>query len=145
MFMGQFNHNLDAKNRLILPSSFREQLGNRCVITCGFEGCLTVYSESEWETFVSRLALLPETLKESRRITRMFLSGATACEFDKQGRVLLPQPLKDFAKIEKEVIIIGKLSKIEIWSNTAWEEYNTGDGAMTLEDAASKLPLGTEK
>lgn len=131
MFMGEYNHTIDAKGRLIVPAKFREALGDEFVVTKGLDGCLFVYSNSEWNAFEEKLRTLPLTNKNARQFTRFFLAGAAACEVDKQGRILLPQVLRGFAKLEKDVVLVGVASRIEIWSKEVWEEsVNTYDTDM---------------
>ncbi len=122
-----------------MPSRFREQLGETFVVTTGYEGCLTVYSEAEWEKFTQQLMSLPGHNADARRLLRMFSSGAVYCETDKQGRILLPAHLREYAKIEKEVIVIGAIARVEIWNSAAWEKYNHDEEAITLEEAAARL------
>ena len=138
-FMGEYEHNTDAKGRLIIPSRFRELLGDTFVITKGYEGCLIVYSNEEWDNFATRLASMPEHNADVRRLVRIFLSGATECEVDKQGRILIPARLREYAGIEKEVMVVGALSHVELWDSKKWEAYNNDEDAMTLEEAASNL------
>ena len=123
MFMGEFHHNLDEKNRLIIPSKFREELGKKFVVTRGLEECLFVYSLDEWEKIVSKLRSLPFTNKDARTFMRMFLSGATECELDNNGRINIPNPLKEYANIQKEVIVIGVNERLEIWSNEGFNNF----------------------
>ena len=139
MYIGQYCHNLDAKGRVIMPSRFREQLGETFVVTKGYEGCLSVYSEEEWEKFAAQLMSMPGHNADARRLLRMFSSGAVNCETDKQGRILLPAHLREHAGIEKEVMIIGAISRVEIWECAAWEKYNNDEDAMSLEEAAARL------
>ncbi|MBE7024432.1 MAG: division/cell wall cluster transcriptional repressor MraZ [Ruminococcaceae bacterium] len=139
MYIGQYFHNLDAKGRVIMPSRFREQLGENFVVTEGYEGCLSVYSEEEWNQFVNQLLSLPTHSADTRRVIRRLASGAVNCETDKQGRILLPAHLRDMAKIEKEVMIIGAITRVEIWDSAAWEKYNNDENAMSLEEATARL------
>ena len=104
MFMGEYNHTIDPKGRLIIPAKFREALGDEFVVTKGLDGCLFVYANTEWNNFEEKLRTLPLTNKNARQFTRFFLAGAAACEVDKQGRILIPQVLREFAKLEKTVI-----------------------------------------
>ncbi len=122
MFMGEYNHTIDAKGRFIIPAKFRETLGDKFIVTKGLDGCLFVYPKSEWSLFEEKLKVLPLTNKDARQFTRFFLAGAAACEVDKQGRILLPQVLRDFAQLEKEVVLIGVASRVEIWSKINWEQ-----------------------
>lgn len=131
MFMGEYNHTIDAKGRLIVPARFREILGDNFIVTKGLDGCLFVYPNDEWTRFEEKLKSLPLTNKNARQFTRFFLAGAAACEVDKQGRILLPQVLREFASLEKDVVLVGVASRIEIWSRERWDEsMNTYDGDM---------------
>ena len=131
MFMGEYNHTIDAKGRLIVPAKFREILGDNFIVTKGLDGCLFVYPNDEWTRFEEKLKSLPLTIKNARQFTRFFLAGAAACEVDKQGRILLPQVLREFACLEKDVVLVGVASRIEIWSRERWDEsMNTYDGDM---------------
>ena len=122
MFMGEYNHTIDPKGRLIIPAKFREALGDEFVVTKGLDGCLFVYANTEWNNFEEKLRTLPLTNKNARQFTRFFLAGAAACEVDKQGRILIPQGVREFAKREKDVVLVGVASRIEIWSKEVWEE-----------------------
>ena len=122
MFMGEYNHTIDPKGRLIIPAKFREALGDEFVVTKGLDGCLFVYANTEWNNFEEKLRTLPLTNKNARQFTRFFLAGAAACEVDKQVRILIPQVLREFAKLEKDVVLVGVASRIEIWSKEVWEE-----------------------
>ena len=131
MFMGEYNHTIDAKGRLIVPAKFREILGDNFIVTKGLDGCLFVYPNDEWTRFEEKLKSLPLNNKNARQFTRFFLAGAAACEVDKQGRILLPQVLREFASLEKDVVLVGVASRIEIWSRERWDEsMNTYDGDM---------------
>lgn len=123
MLMGEFHHNIDEKSRMIIPSKFREELGDRVVVTRGLEDCLFVYSEKEWSQIVTKLRSLPFTKKDVRSFTRIFLSGATVCEFDKQGRISISSPLTSYASLNKECVIIGVNDRLEIWSLEKWNSY----------------------
>ncbi len=128
MFMGEYNHTIDAKGRLIIPSKFREVLGDEFVVTKGMDGCLFVYDFSEWQVFAEKLRTLPMMDKDARQFTRFFLAGAATVEVDKQGRILLPAVLREFADITKDAVLIGVGSRIEIWSKDRWE------GTVTYQD-----------
>ena len=123
MFMGEFHHNLDEKNRLIIPSKFREELGKKFVVTRGLEECLFVYSLDEWNKIVEKLRSLPFTNKDARTFMRMFLSGATECELDPNGRILLPSNLINYCSLTKEAIILGVSERLEIWAEDKYEEF----------------------
>lgn len=122
MFMGEYNHSIDAKGRLIIPSKFRELLGEEFVITRGLDGCLSIYPMDEWGTFEEKLKALPLTSKSARTFSRFFVSGATSCEVDRQGRILIPQPLREFAGLDKDVVLTGNVNRIEVWSREKWSE-----------------------
>ena len=126
--MGEYNHTLDAKGRLIIPSKFREVLGDEFVVTKGMDGCLFVFADPEWRAFEEKLRSLPMIDKEARQFTRFFLAGAANVEVDKQGRILLPAVLREFADITKDAVLIGVGSRIEIWSKDRWE------GTVTYQD-----------
>ncbi|MBD3106830.1 division/cell wall cluster transcriptional repressor MraZ [Bacillus sp. AGMB 02131] len=123
MFMGEYHHNIDNKGRLIIPAKFREELGDEFVITRGLDQCLFGYSMDEWKQIEDKLKTLPLTKKDARAFTRFFFSGATECELDKQGRVNISSPLLNYAKLEKECVILGVSNRIEIWSKQQWEDY----------------------
>ena len=116
MFMGEYNHTIDAKGRMIVPSKFREQLGNEFVVTKGLDGCLFVYPNEEWHNIEEKFRTVPLTTKDARKFSRFFFAGAATCELDKQGRILLPAALREFAGLEKDVVLVGVGSRVEIWS-----------------------------
>ena len=128
MFMGEYNHTIDAKGRLIVPSKFRESLGDMFVVTKGLDGCLFVYDNNEWNAFEEKLKSLPLTNKDARTFVRFFLAGAAEVEVDKQGRILVPGVLREFAGLKKDVVLIGVASRIEIWDRERF------DGAAVYED-----------
>ncbi|KGR73799.1 division/cell wall cluster transcriptional repressor MraZ [Ureibacillus sinduriensis] len=123
MFMGEYQHSVDAKGRLIIPSKFREDLGNTFVITRGLDNCLFGYPMDEWRKLEEKLKELPMTKKDARAFARFFFSGATEVEIDKQGRINIPSTLTTYAKLEKECVVVGVSSKIEIWAKESWESY----------------------
>lgn len=136
MFMGEFNHSVDAKGRIIIPSKFREDLGEEFVITLGLDGCLFAYPENEWALFVEKLKTLPGT-KEARQLQRYFMAGAAACETDKQGRILIPAKLRESAVLEKDIVFVGVLNKIEIWSKERWDKNNDYDDVDAIAERMS--------
>lgn len=136
MFMSQYNHTVDAKGRLIVPSKFRDQLGDEFVVTKGMDGCLFVYANEDWKAFEEKLATLPMTNKEARMFTRFFLAGAATLEVDKQGRILLPANLREFASLEKDVVLVGVGTRIEIWSKENWENM---DADQDMESVAASM------
>ena len=121
MLIGEYHHNIDEKGRLIIPAKFREEIGNSFVATRGLDGCLFIYSMNEWEKIVSKLKTLPFTRKDARTFNRFFMSGATVCEFDKQGRINLPGTLINYANIKKECTIIGVNDRLEIWASDIFD------------------------
>ncbi|HLQ71765.1 MAG TPA: division/cell wall cluster transcriptional repressor MraZ [Bacillota bacterium] len=123
MFMGEFNHNIDMKGRIIVPSKFRDGLGDSFVVTRGLDKCLFAYPMDEWEILETKLKKLPLTKKDARAFTRFFFSGAVECEVDKQGRINIPQPLRNYAALEKECVVIGVSNRIEFWAEEKWEDY----------------------
>ncbi len=140
MLMGEFHHNIDDKARLVMPSKFREELGESFVITRGLDGCLFVYSNVEWQKLVEKLKNLPFTKKDARSFLRFFLSGATNCTLDKQGRMIIPTPLVSYANLNKECLVIGMNDRLEIWSREKFDvmfkenEENMSDLAESLFD-----------
>lgn len=123
MFMGEYRHTMDEKGRVIMPAKFREALGENFVITRGLDNCLFVYPHSEWQVLEEKLKRLPLTRQDARAFVRYLLSGAAECEFDKQGRVPIPNSLRDHGLINKDVVIIGVANRIELWSKEKWDEY----------------------
>lgn len=123
MFSGEYEHSLDSKGRIIMPSKFREALGGVFYITKGLDRNLLVYDAKAWQEFYEKLSKLPMADKSARGFSRLFLSGAVECEADKQGRVLLPATLRNYAGIQKNATIIGNGDKIEIWSSENWNNY----------------------
>ncbi|MCF0132171.1 MAG: division/cell wall cluster transcriptional repressor MraZ [Pseudobutyrivibrio sp.] len=142
MFMGEYSHNIDAKNRLIMPAKFREQLGDKFIATKGLDGCLFVYPVSEWETIEAKFREIPLTTKDARKFLRFFFAGAAECEIDKQGRVLIPPTLKEYAHLEKEVVSVGVLNRVEIWSKEKWLSDNTYDDMDEIAEHMAELGLG---
>ena len=132
MFMGEYSHNIDAKGRMIVPSKFREQLGDEFVVTKGLDGCLFVYPNEEWQNIEEKFRNVPLTSKDARKFSRFFFAGATTCEVDKQGRILLPAVLREFAGLEKEVVSVGVLKRIEIWDKNSWQAITSYDDADDL-------------
>ncbi|MFT8361750.1 MAG: division/cell wall cluster transcriptional repressor MraZ [Sporolactobacillus sp.] len=123
MFMGEYNHSIDMKGRLILPAKFREELGETFVVTRGLDQCLFVYPHAEWKRLEEKLKTLSFTKKDARAFTRFFFSGASVCELDKQGRVSISTGLRDYAHLQKECAVIGVSTRIEIWNQEIWADY----------------------
>ena len=124
VFIGEYQHILDPKGRVIMPSKFRDGLGDKFVVTKGLDHCLFVYPQNEWQELERKLRTLPLTSKDARAFTRFFFAGATECELDKQGRILIPANLREYAELTKELVIIGVASRVEIWSKGKWDDYN---------------------
>jgi len=140
MFMGEYNHTIDAKGRLIIPAEFRKLLGVEFVLTKGLDGCLYIYPMDEWEAFEEKLRALPLTNKNARTFSRFFVAGAVSCELDKQGRILVPQTLREFAGLDKDVVVMGNLNHIEVWSKEKWSENCSYDDMDSI--AESMLDMG---
>ncbi len=138
MLMGEFHHNIDEKNRLVIPSKFRSELGEEFIITRGLDKCLFIYSMSEWNKLVNKLNTLPFTQKNARNFTRFFLSGAINAEFDRSGRVSITSPLIEYADINKECVIIGASDRLEIWSKESWDKF-LSDNEENFSDIAENL------
>jgi len=137
MFIGEYEHALDSKNRIIVPAKFREELGNKFILTKGLDGCLYAYPLSEWKTLEEKMKKLPLTNKNARAFVRFFFSGANEMELDKQGRVLIPQSLSEYAAVKKEIVSIGVSNRVEIWSKENWEEYNNSN--IDFDDIAEQM------
>ena len=116
MFIGEYEHSVDAKGRVIMPAKLREDIGEKFIVTKGLDGCLFAYSYEEWTNFEGKLKTLPLTNKNARDFVRFFLSGAVECEFDKQGRINLVNSLIEYAGLKKECTIIGVNDRLEIWA-----------------------------
>ena len=123
MLSGEYRHNLDAKGRIIMPTKLREELGDTFYVMHGFEGCLAVRSVEEFENLSNSVGALPGVSRDVRRIQRVMNSSACPCEADKQGRFVIPPQLRAFAKLEKEIVIVGVGKYAEIWDKDRWEDY----------------------
>lgn len=137
MFIGEYQHSIDAKGRIIVPSKFREELGYRLIMTKGLDNCLFLYSMEEWKKFEDKLVNLPIASKEARAFVRYFFSGAVECEIDKQGRLTIPPHLRDHARIGKELVTIGVMSRVEVWSRQEWEQYDSS--SLGYDEIAEKM------
>lgn len=124
--MGEYQHTIDDKGRMIIPAKFRDELGERFVVTRGLDKCLFVYPESEWRLIEQKLKTLPFTRSDARAFTRFFFSGAIECELDKQGRVNIAANLRQYSELMKDCVVIGVSNRVEIWSKDVWEEYFSG-------------------
>lgn len=138
MFMGTFYNSIDSKNRMIVPQKHREQLGGRCVLTKGLDQCLYIYSMEDWEKQMEKISQLPESDPKIRAFIRHYCANATECEFDKQGRTVIPAELRAYAGIDKELVTMGAMSKIEVWSKDVWDKPDN-DSKMDTEDFADAL------
>jgi MraZ protein len=142
MFYGEYLHSIDRKGRLILPAKFREVAKSHFIekfyITRGLDKCLFMFPEEEWRTQESKLKSVPFTKQQSRTFNRLYFSGAVEILFDNQGRILIPQYLKDFAEIKKDVVIVGVSNRVEIWARNKWEEFY-GNSRQSFEEIAEKL------
>ena len=142
MFYGEYEHSIDNKGRLIIPSKFREAFKEydieKCYITRGLDKCLFLFTESEWRSQESKFKSISFTRSEARKFNRLYFSGASQIECDKQGRILIPKYLKDFAGIKRDVMLIGVSNRIEVWSKDVWSEYYNSS-KESFEDIAEKL------
>lgn len=142
VLMGEYQHNIDAKGRLILPAKLRAELGEKFIATKGLDTCLFVYGREEWAILEKKLKQLPLAKPEARAFVRFFFAGAAEMECDKQGRILLPPNLREYAGLDKDVVIIGVSNRAEIWSKEAWEDYNGQLGPSVAQMAETLVDLG---
>jgi len=138
MFMGEYHHNIDEKGRLIMPSKFRDALGDSFIVTRGMDSCLFVYPKESWDNLTNELNTLSFTKKDVRAFQRFFLSGATMCEFDKQGRINITTPLASYASLSKECVIIGVNDRIEIWAKEKFDNF-LDENIENISDIAERL------
>lgn len=123
MLLGEFKHNLDSKNRLTIPAKLRMELGEKPVLTRGLDNCLFIYPDRDWQLFMEKMNNLPIGQKKARDFKRFMLSGASEIEIDEMGRVLIPEPLKKYAKLEKSIVVVGVQDRIELWDENVWDKY----------------------
>ena len=142
MLIGEFEHSLDAKGRLIMPAKIREDIGDKFIITKGLDGCLFGFSKKEWDNFEEKLKTLPLTNKNARDFVRFFLSGATECEVDKQGRFLIAGNPREYASLAKDAVITGVGTRIEIWNKDKWKVYNSEENLSADQIAENMASLG---
>ena len=142
MLIGEYEHSLDTKGRLILPAKIREDMGETFIVTKGLDGCLFGFSQTEWANFEEKLKTLPLTNKNARDFVRFFLSGATECEMDKQGRFLIVANLREYANLVKDAVIIGVGTRIEIWNKEKWKAYNSDENISADAIAENMTMLG---
>lgn len=138
MFTGTYQNSIDSKNRLIIPSRYRDQLGGHCMLTRGFDRCLYIYSMDDYEILVDKIKKLPQSDRDVRKFIREFFSNTEECHLDSQGRILIPQHLRDYAKITKNLVTKGAMDKIEIWSNDVLNDPDS-ENMMDNDEFASKL------
>ena len=141
MFVGEAQHSIDAKGRLIIPAKYREQLGDEFIVAKGLDGCLFIYPMEQWHELESKLRALPLTQKEARSFARFFFSGAHEGEMDKQGRLIIPQSLRDYAHLTKECMVVGVDSRLEVWDLEKWQAYN-GESEESFEQLAEIIGQG---
>jgi len=140
MLIGEYKHTIDIKKRLAVPAKFRKDLGEKAVITKGLENCLVVYTLTEWSKLAQKLENLPTSQADARNFARIMLSGASDVELDKLGRILIPDYLKEYASLKKNVTLLGLSNKIEIWDTEKWQEHlkktesSAGDIAERLKE-----------
>ncbi len=142
MFMGQYQHSIDAKGRLIVPAKFRDGLGEHFVVTKGLDNCLFAYPEAEWKVFEEKLKQLPLTNTGARKFVRFFFAGAVECELDNQGRIMVPTHLREYAGLKKDVVSIGVNNRIEIWNKESWNDYSNEEDYISNELAFEMENLG---
>ena len=136
LFIGEYEHSVDAKGRVIMPAKLREDIGEKFILTKGLDGCLFAYSQTEWNNFEEKLKTLPLTNKNARDFVRFFLSGAIECEIDKQGRFLIPSNLREYAKLIKDIAIIGVGTRIEVWDKDTWKK---GEEEISADEIAENM------
>ena len=141
MLIGEYSHSLDTKGRLIMPAKLRQDIGDKFILTKGLDGCLFAFSQTEWNNFEEKLKSLPLSDKNARNFVRFFLSGATECEIDKQGRFLIPTNLRTAANLEKDAIIIGVGTRIEIWNKETWEKCDEEISADEIAENMANLGI----
>jgi MraZ protein len=138
MFIGEYRHTIDTKKRLALPVKFRKELGDKVVITRGFENCLIVYPQKEWQVTSDKLGKLPASQFEARGYARIMLAGAMEVDLDKLGRILIPEYLKEYASLGKNVVVCGLFNRLEIWNGENWDSYK-GKMEKEVGELADKL------
>lgn len=141
MLIGEYEHSVDSKGRLIMPSKLRDEIGYKFIVTKGLDGCLFVFPQKEWEIFQEKLRALPVSDKNARNFTRFFFAGAIECEIDKQGRFLVSSNLREFAGLDKDVVIIGMNSRLEIWSKEKWQQCDEDISADEIAEHMTNLGI----
>ncbi len=138
MFIGEYQHNIDAKGRVAVPAKFRNKLSGGAIVTRGIDKCLFLFSVEEWERLAEKIITIPFTTASARAFSRLMLAGASDCEIDAQGRILIPDYLRKYANLEKEIIIAGLYNRAEIWNAHYWSEYKT-ETELRSEEIAEKM------
>jgi len=138
MFMGTYYNSIDSKNRLIVPSKHRNRLAGKCVLTKGLDMCLYIYSMEEWDKLTEKISELPESDPKVRKYIRDHYANAVECEFDRQGRIVIPQQLIEYARIEKELVTMGAMKKIEIWSKEVWDSPKNDEKDEDFSEALAR-------
>lgn len=141
MFVGQYSHHIDAKGRLAIPAKFRSDL-KKAVVTKGLDDCLFLYPKKEWDKLAQKLAALPISKANTRAFSRLMLAGAMDVEVDSQGRIILPEYLRQFAGLEKKTVIIGLYNRLEIWSEVRWHKYNLANEKNSVANAEALNDIG---
>ena len=142
MFIGEYKHSVDKKGRMAVPSKHRAKLKKGAVVTKGLDNCLVLYPQAEWKELAEKLAALPITESNTRAFSRLMLAGAIEVEFDKQGRILLPEYLREYCSMDKKAVIVGLYNRIEIWAESKWEDYRKRTEAASNEIAEQLTELG---
>ena len=140
MFIGEYQHTLDAKGRMFMPSKFRDELGETFIVTLGLDHCLFVFSSDEFDRLKSKMDALSIANKDARQFARFFFAGACECEMDKQGRIMLPAKLRSHAELEKDVTVVGVSSRLELWNTEKWEAEHSFDN-FSPEELSEKMEL----
>lgn len=140
MFYGEYQHTVDPKGRVIIPSKFRDGLGEKFIVTKGLDNCLFAYSSEEWSNLEAKLRSLPFTDKDVRAFVRFFFAGACECEVDKQGRILIPLNLREYAGLDKDIYVIGVSTRVEIWDKQKWDSYSSDDN-VSADKIAEKMAI----
>lgn len=140
MFMGQYEHSIDTKGRTIIPAKYREDLGETFIVTRGMDGCLFLYPNAEWQVFADKLQKLPSS-QSTRNLQRKFLSKAMEVTLDKQGRILIPSMLREVAALEKEIVFVGMMNRVEVWDKSRLEAQELEEDEEALEAAMDELDI----
>jgi MraZ protein len=142
MIIGQYNYNLDPKKRLTIPPKFRSVLSKGAILTRGIDGCLFLYPQKQWNELAEKLSKLPLSQANARSFARVMIAGAMDVKLDSLGRILIPDYLKDYAKLDKRVVIAGLYDRIEIWNEENWQKYGATTGTQVENIAEGLKELG---